>query len=218
MTSILDDTTASLCSGVAGAGGRQRLFLRLLLLLRLLLRLLSLCYANTLGAPRDSTHLEPPSRARRKRVSPNPRVIQPPQQMRTYILAAILDNQVICVQANAPDEDAWRCCAQAEQAQLRDRYQLLSSGVVSERQVMMMTKIPCKPHMLPSAFFGQETCQRLIIRNLFIRMARTKQTSRKSTGGKAPRKHLPPQAARKSDPSAVQQVTRTSSASSQQKA
>ena len=38
--------------------------------------------------------------------------------------------------------------------------------------------------------------------DLFIRMARTKQTARKSTGGKAPRKQLATKAARKSAPAA----------------
>ena len=45
----------------------------------------------------------------------------------------------------------------------------------------------------------------------FKAMARTKQTARKSTGGKAPRKILPSQAARKSDPSTMS--TRSHSAS-----
>ena len=40
----------------------------------------------------------------------------------------------------------------------------------------------------------------IILINLFIRMARTKQTARKSTGGKAPRKQLATKAARKSAP------------------
>ena len=39
-----------------------------------------------------------------------------------------------------------------------------------------------------------------ILIHLFIRMARTKQTARKSTGGKAPRKQLATKAARKSAP------------------
>ncbi len=41
-----------------------------------------------------------------------------------------------------------------------------------------------------------------ILIHLFIRMARTKQTARKSTGGKAPRKQLATKAARKSAPTA----------------
>jgi hypothetical protein len=67
-----------------------------------------------------------------------------------YILAAILDDQAICVQANALDEDAWRCYAQGEQAQcwkLRDRYQLLSFGVVSDK--------------LLRKFHANHTCRRL---------------------------------------------------------
>jgi hypothetical protein len=44
----------------------------------------------------------------------------------------------------------------------------------------------------------------------FKAMARTKQTARKSTGGKAPRKTLPSQAARKSAPSTM--TTRSHSA------
>ena len=39
-----------------------------------------------------------------------------------------------------------------------------------------------------------------ITRSLFVNMARTKQTARKSTGGKAPRKQLATKAARKSAP------------------
>ena len=39
-----------------------------------------------------------------------------------------------------------------------------------------------------------------ITNNLYLRMARTKQTARKSTGGKAPRKQLATKAARKSAP------------------
>jgi len=41
----------------------------------------------------------------------------------------------------------------------------------------------------------------LLFRNLFNKMARTKQTARKSTGGKAPRKHLATMVGRKVSPS-----------------
>jgi hypothetical protein len=52
----------------------------------------------------------------------------------------------------------------------------------------------------------------------FIQMARTKQTSRKSTGGKTPRKQLLAQPARKSDPSSQSPSTGVQSGAVQQKA
>jgi len=57
--------------------------------------------------------------------------------------------------------------------------------------------------LLP-AFFRNSLALVVMTHCQFIQMARTKQTSRKSTGGKAPRKHLLAQAACKSDPSIQQ--------------
>ena len=49
-------------------------------------------------------------------------------------------------------------------------------------------------------FFRASSANLSIISKLFVNMARTKQTARKSTGGKAPRKQLATKAARKSAP------------------
>src|SRR5258708_5297185 len=49
-------------------------------------------------------------------------------------------------------------------------------------------------------FLSRQLCQILINHNQSFKMARTKQTARKSTGGKAPRKQLATKAARKSAP------------------
>ena len=55
----------------------------------------------------------------------------------------------------------------------------------------------------PIALFNVDECFEVILNILsfIVNMARTKQTARKSTGGKAPRKQLATKAARKSAPS-----------------
>lgn len=61
----------------------------------------------------------------------------------------------------------------------------------------------CRRHLQKLNKYRQEfswkSCE-LILNSLLLNMARTKQTARKSTGGKAPRKQLATKAARKSAP------------------
>ncbi|XAR60410.1 hypothetical protein NMG60_11033774 [Bertholletia excelsa] len=59
-----------------------------------------------------------------------------------------------------------------------------------------------KPHLSKSLWFHalSQNTKSLYVVSPSVRMARTKQTARKSTGGKAPRKQLATKAARKSAP------------------
>lgn len=73
----------------------------------------------------------------------------------------------------------------------------------SERLRLAQNHLPFAPRMPSISFFrwslyGEDRSERLPRKSLV--MARTKQTARKSTGGKAPRKQLATKAARKSAP------------------
>ena len=70
---------------------------------------------------------------------------------------------------------------------------LNKTGVFSLRCVTFLCKTSSKPVTSPLKPYYLEN-------NSFEKMARTKQTARKSTGGKAPRKQLASKAARKSTP------------------
>jgi histone H3 len=56
------------------------------------------------------------------------------------------------------------------------------------------------PLSFESALFYNRTVETHFTKKTFFKMARTKQTARKSTGGKAPRKQLATKAARKAAP------------------